>query len=145
MKLLKSNILIMVAILIGATHLIADNASAAINILDISVTTPQITSEVPASIRITVTNRNEYAVNFDRATIAYVNSDLTFKGPFLITWPTKSLDPGAKVTVTAKITINTNQPSGTLIPLSISLFYKNLSTGDPSNFRGTTIGAAKVL
>lgn len=145
MSLSRGKISIMLMTAIFVLHFIAGHTLAAPNILHINITTPLITSGTPAKIRITVTNTCEDPVAFDRATIAYVNPNLTFSGPYEVKWPEKLLLPGGKVTVIANITINTSQPSGTLVPLSLSLFYKTLSTGDPNSFRGTTMGAAKVL
>jgi len=134
----------MVIISFCVLHFIAGQTLAGDN-LEFSFATPQITSGVPANISIVVKNNHEErAISFDRATIAYVNPDLTFKGPFEVTWPTKTVQPGKQVIAIAKITIITSQPSGSLIPLSVSLFFKKISTGDSSCFRGTTMGAAKV-
>jgi len=144
MRSVNGKILVMVFMSFCILVFSAGHTLAGPNDLSISFATPQITSGVPADISIIAKNNQEHQVSFDRATIAYVNPDLTFKGPFEVTWPAKTLQPGSQVTVKAKITINTNLPSGSLVPLSVSLFYKKLSTGDPSCFRGTTMGAAKV-
>jgi hypothetical protein len=124
--------------------LFAGQALAESNILDFSFTAKKITSGVPFTVTIKVTNRHSFPVSFDRATFAYVNPDLTFKGPYEIYFGPHELLPGQTVSLTATATIVTTQPSGTLIPLTVSLFNQSISTGDIASFRGTTLTAAKV-
>jgi hypothetical protein len=136
---------IMILSFLGVLLLItAHSLAGAMNILDFNVTCPTITSNVPFDMSIKVKNNNPYPVSFDRATIAYVNPDLTFKGPFEVTFGAKTLAPGKSTTVVCSATIVTSQPSGSLVPLSVTLFWAKLSTGDPACFRGTTLAGAKV-
>lgn len=146
MKLLKGKVIGIAVMILGALHLSAGYSPAAKNVLTVKVSCPEILSNVPFDMTLTVTNDYDYAVRFDRVTVACLNSDLTFTGPqqYLVGGATGiSVAPKSSKVVKIKVTVVTTQHPGTLVPLSVALFYKNISS-DPNSFRGGAVAGAKV-
>ena len=130
---------------LGLTLCAGYSLAAPNKILTIKGSCPDITSGQPFLITLVITNDND-AVNiaYDRVTIAYFGQDLTVKASVEgVIAPMTVKKGGGTTTQTVSFTVVTDAPTGTIIPLMVTLFKTRLST-DPDSFRGMVIVGAKV-
>ena len=102
-----------------------------------------ITSGTSFSIYLKITNNTNEPVKFDRVTITYANPDMSFSGPVEGVISGTTLSPDQSVARYVACTVTTSQPTGTIIPILVSLFETRLSV-DPVSYRGGVLVGAKV-
>lgn len=139
-KLVVAAVLAFLGLSLGAGYSLA----GVYKLLTIRGDCPEITSETPFNISLRIKNDHDnVSIRFERVTIAYINPDGTFSGPVEGTITPVTLGPGIATNRTVSFTVTTSQPTGSVIPLMVSLFENRLCT-DPSSFRGTVMVGAKV-
>ncbi len=135
-------VVVAVLVFMGLT-LCAGNSLAEDNILNVQGTCPDILSGAAFNISLKITNNTDHTIYFDRVALMYVNPDMSFSGPVESSISAKYVTPGATVKRDVSFTVETTQPSGTIIPIMINLFNGSLST-DNNSLRGTVVVGAKL-
>ena len=156
MKNAKSRFMV-VGILVTLTWLFLAAGPVQADDLKLQVICPN--SIVPGQkfvITVNAYNNSPYDISFNRVVVAYMNPDLTVKGPYVVSQvehivPPNYIPPAANrgaaispydpYVFKIPFTIETSQTGGALVPVIVSLWWDNYTQG---NQRGTGAGAAKI-
>jgi hypothetical protein len=150
MKRSKGMILLFVVLLVSGTLFLSTNSSMAAEKPSVKLVFPalNVKSGVAYSPVITAYNYNSFPVTFNRVALAYMHPDLLIKGPYEVSRTSRTVpaatgpnNPGS-LPFSIPLTITSTQPSGTLVPVVISLW---LNKYDPDGARGVGATGAKLI
>ena len=148
MKLATRRLAVMVFMVTFSLLFLAAGQAQADNSLKIQVICPAtVTPEIPFNLTIKAYNFTSSSITFNRVVVAYANPDLTIRGPYVVSSATTTVpkrisesEPTLK-TFSVPLKIMTTQPSGTLVPILVTLWYNQYTAGYA---RGAGAGAAKI-
>jgi hypothetical protein len=105
-----------------------------------------VTPGVQFNITIKAYNFSDKEISFNRVVVGYANPDMTIKGPYVSSTTERKVpittDPNQPYIFTVPFKILTTQPTGTLVPMLVTLWYNQYTTGYS---RGAGAGAARIL
>jgi hypothetical protein len=113
--------------------------------LKLQVLTQSVSPEVQFDLKIKAYNFTGHEVVFNRVAVAYLNPDLTVRGPYLVSSTERKVPITASestpYTFTVPLRILTTQSPGTLVPILVTLWYNHYTAGYQ---RGAGAGAVKI-
>lgn len=124
---------------LAVVGLLVFGGNAALADLECQVFCPNFDPGVPFNVTVKAYNNSNQNVSFNKVAIAYLNPDLTVKGPY-VKAIARTVAPNSAVTFTVPLTIVTTQPGGTLTPVAVTLWNNYVTAGYQ---RGGGAGAAQ--
>lgn len=121
-----------------AVGMIVWGSSPAMAELKCQVFCPNFVSGLTTNITVTAINEGSVSLTFNKVAIAYINPDLTVKGPY-VKAISRTVAPHSSTTFTVPIVITSTQPAGTLVPVIVTLWQNYITKGYE---RGAGAGAA---
>lgn len=111
------------------------------NGLDAQIVCPPITSGVSFNLSLWIYNKHNKPITFNKIAVAYVNPDMTVKGPYEVSTTSYTVPANNYINVPVPFIIQTTQPSGSLVPVFVTFWFNNYTGGYD---RGGGMMAAKV-